>query len=786
MHPLKHFCFYSFLFFSFFAGENGIAQIAIGQWRDHLSYRNGISITQSNTGQIYCATDGGAFRLNTYDNSLELLSKTNGFSDVGVNVLKNYSSGNMILLAYKNANIDIIDGAVIHNISDIKRAIITANKTIHNIYFRSQYAYLACGFGIVVLDMTKKEIKETYFIGTNGGYINVRDINADNNYIYAATDSGVYRALWSSPNLADFNAWEKMNGLPSGIYNSLAVLNGILYTNLSVNLKTGESKKDTIYAFNGTNWYKPFADSVYQNDVLKKMEVFNIELVISFYDNVKFFDANGNYTNKVINAFVAGYSSFESRQAIIDQYAPLATWIADHENGITKNWDMWGGTNSYYPNGPNTSEALALTIEGEELWAVRGDKSSLWIGTYKEAEAYRFSGETWSSFTKKEIPALDTMRDIVSVAIDPANPQHVYLGTLGQGVVELQNGALVNIFNETNSSLGVNPNYYWVGVFGMTFDQNGNLWLTNAYADSALSVRKADGSWQAFSLLSVLPAYPTLGQIIANQYNQKWIVLPRGGGILVFDENGTWATSDDKMKKLTSGAGNGNLPTNDLFCLAEDKDGEIWVGTNKGIAVFYCPEEIFTSGCEAQQIFIQQDGHTQILLETEQINFIAIDGANRKWIATQNSGAYLMSEDGTEEVKHFTAENSPLLSNEVRSIAINQKTGEVFFATALGIISFRNDATEGLEDFTDVYVFPNPVKPGYEGPIAINGLVENADVKITDITGNLVYQTKALGGQAVWYGANFSGERARSGVYLVFCASEDGSKTYIAKILMVQ
>jgi ligand-binding sensor domain-containing protein len=326
-----------------------------------------------------------------------------------------------------------------------------------------------------------------------------------------------------------------------------------------------------------------------------------------------------------------------------------------------------------------------------------------------------------------------------------------------------------------------------VGIFGQAFDQNGNLWITNCNVTNPLSVKINDGTWKSFNFSNLgLGANPTIGQIIINQYNQKWMVLPRGGGILVFDENGTWSTGDDKMKKLNAGIGNGNLPSNEIECLAEDKDGEIWVGTDKGIAVFYCPDQVFSaSGCEAQQIFIEQDGHTQLLLETEVVTCIAVDGANRKWIGTMNSGVYLMSADGTSQIDHFTVDNSPLLSNEIRSIVIHPKTGEVFFGTAEGIISYRNDATEGLEDYTDVYVFPNPVQPGYEGPIAITGLVENANVKITDISGGLVYQTKSLGGQAIWYGKNFKGEKAHSGVYLVFCSNDDGSKTYVTKILLV-
>jgi len=791
MNCLKQTCTSTLLILSFFMGGEGIAQLAIGQWRDHLSYKKGISITQS-ADKIYCATESGVFSLNKSDYSIDRLSKISGLSDVGVNTLRYNDYNQTLFIAYKNANIDLINSNTIYNISDIKRKLITAIKTIHNIHYRNELAYLACGFGIVVLDMNKKEIIDTYLIGTNNGYINVRDITSDANYLYAATDSGIYSASLSSPNLADFNYWNKFSGLPSGIYNSIAILNGMIYTNLSKNLMGGfPPNSDTIYAYNDTNWYQPIANASYDNATLEKMEVFNNELVVAFAYNVDFFDINGNRTKR-ISSGLPPYLPIEPKQAIVDADT---TWIADNVNGITKNNKIWGGNLFFSPNGPNTSKVYAMSMSDEDIWIARGDRGVTWIGTYNIAEAYKFSNENWSSVTGTSgggafsFAALDTMRDIVSIAIDPANKEHIYLGALGAGLVELNNGAFTNLWNEQNSSLQSrgDANNHWVGVFGMTYDDTGNLWITNCYAANPLVVRKkTDGSWLSFNFPGIVTT-PTISQIIVNQYNQKWMVLPReNGGILVFDENGTWVTGDDKKKRLFTGVGNGNLPSNEVTCIAEDHDGEIWVGTNKGIAVFYCPEQVFSSsGCEAQQIFIEQDGHTQILLETEVISAIVVDGANRKWIGTYNSGAYLMSEDGTYQVQHFTVDNSPLLSNEIRSIIINPKTGEVYFGTAEGIISYRNDATEGLTDYTDVYVFPNPVHPGYEGPIAITGLIENVDIKITDISGSLVYQTKSLGGQAIWYGKNFKGENVHSGVYMVFCSNDDGSKTYIAKILKV-
>lgn len=783
MKRLKQNCTFALLLLSFFIGSDGIAQLAIGQWRDHLSYKKGISVAQS-PKYIYCATESGLFSLNREDNSMERLSKISGLSDVGVNTIRFNKHDNTLLIAYKNANIDLVRGSAVYNISDIKRSIITAKKTINNIHFRNELAYLACGFGIVVLDMDKNEIKETYYIGFNGGYINVREVTSDANYLYAATDSGVYHASLSSPNLADYSSWSKFNTLPKGSYNTIASYDNKIYTNYSAPASAPWGS-DTIFEYNGTQWLhflKP--DTGFWP--VRKIEESEGKLMFASINREDVY-LPGDVFKEVLYAFTGSY--IDPYGAIVDDYDNNFYWIADNYNGLAHAFTGGGGTEYFYPNGPKTSEVYDMKFAKEDLWVVRGDRDETWAAIYNSAQAYRFSNESWSNITGAEVPAMDSLFDIVSVAVDPSKPEHVFMGTVGRGVIEINNGATVKVWNEYNGSslqsTGWSTTFRSVAVFGMTYDADGNLWMSNSTAPNPLSVYRTDGSWQSFNF-AALAINPTAGSVLINQTNQKWMVLPRGGGILVFDDNGTISTGDDVAKKLTAVAGSGNLPSNEVVCIAEDKDGEIWVGTDKGIAVFYCADQVLSaSGCDAQQIFIQQDGHTQILLETEVVTAIAVDGANRKWIGTQNSGVYLMSADGTIQVQHFTLENSPLLSDEIRTIAINPKTGEVYFGTADGIISYRNDATEGLENYTDVYVFPNPVKPGYEGPIAITGLVENASVKITDINGGLVYQTKALGGQAIWYGKNFKGEKSHSGVYMVFCSNDDGSKTFITKILLV-
>jgi hypothetical protein len=276
--------------------------------------------------------------------------------------------------------------------------------------------------------------------------------------------------------------------------------------------------------------------------------------------------------------------------------------------------------------------------------------------------------------------------------------------------------------------------------------------------------------------------------MMIDKNDQKWILLVKPGGLIVYKGGTTADANSGNAKRLSTAAGNGGLPSADIFSIAEDQDGEIWIGTDKGVAVFYSPENVFTGApFDAQQILVEQDGHVQILLETESITAIVVDDANRKWIGTARSGAFLMSADGTQQIYHFDVDNSPLLSNNIKNIVIDHITGEIYFATDKGIISYRGSAIEGKECFENVYAFPNPVRPDYSGPIAIKGLMVNTTVKITDISGSLVYETKSEGGQAIWNGKNFNGEKVSSGVYMVFCTSEESSCQKAAtKILFIK
>lgn len=763
-------------------------QIPIGGWQEHLSYKSAVSVAEGN-GLVYCLTTSGIFNFRKSDNSMNRLSKVNGLSDIE-GVVVNYNSyNNKFLIAYKNSNIDIIEPSQIINIPDIKRKPIIGNKSINNIHYINQFAYLACGFGIVVLDTERNEVKDTYYMGPLGATINVLDITSDATYIYAATETGIYRALLSNPNLANYASWTMINNvatgldLPTGMYNSITSFYGNIYVNYSKNLMSNAYNEDSLFVYDGTTWTHfipsgfPTSGSGYIAHSIKNNQN---QLVLTIDGAVHV------YNSSLAGAgYFSGYFGDITRAKASVMDASGAIWIADSKYSLTS-WRPGIGYQYRYPNGPNSESVLNMALAKNQLWVAPGGYAKFVIDGI-----YQFKEEQWFNVKSTSTTvAMDSVYDIMNVLVDPNDPKRIYASTWGQGVLELYDGTPVVLHNTTNTSsslqgLGL-PGYNPVWTYGLAVDEGGSLWVAGSGVQNSLCYKNTSGVWGGLNFQSIINK-ASVEQLLIDKSDQKWAVLSNsGGGILVYKGNTTAPPSTSNSKKLTVTVGNGGLPSNVVYCLAKDQDDEIWVGTDKGIAVFYSPENVFSgSNFDAQQILIEQDGHVQILLETENVLSIAVDGANRKWIGTSNSGVYLMSADGTTQIHHFDESNSPLFSNSVKTIAINQETGEVYFGTNKGIISYRGTSIEGFEGFTDVYAFPNPVKHDYEGPIAIKGLMNNSTLKITDISGALVYETKSEGGQAIWYGKNFKDERVSSGVYMVFCTSEDGQQKTVTKILVI-
>ncbi len=761
--------------------------LPIGGWRMHLPYKKCKLITGS-TSSIWAATDNGLFRLNRADNAIERITKIDGLSDLTITAISYNAVNNILVVGYDNGNVDLVQGKTIVNLPDIKRAQIIGSKAINNVYFVGALAYVSTGFGIVVLDTDRKEVKDTYLIGPNGNYLPVYDITSDGTTLYAATRSGVYYAPINDPYLSNFATWSKFQNMPlshsNGIYTNIIFYDNHIIASYEPTYPLLTYAGGEVYKYNLATlvWDTLWPASAARN--LKDIYVSGTMLYMADNYSIYRYNSIADTSPAVYYIFdVATNEGISPNQVFVGNNE---VWHADARFGLVHMYNEFSGQ-SFYPNGPISTNAYWMVQQDEKLLVVPGGHDDAWNNVLNKEGVSTFQAGTWSNFSGADIVQLDTCYDLIAAAIDPSDPDHYFLGSWSKGLIEINNGAYVTAWDNSNSTLESKIEYQGVGIGGMQYDEDNNLWVTNSHAVTALNVYKPNGTWQAFDFTGLIPIGTTVSELLITESGQKWMILPRGGGLLVFDDKGTLSnTADDSKKRLGFTAGNGKIPGTEIYCLAEDQDGEIWVGTDKGIGVFYCAENVFSSGgCDAQQILIEQDGYYQILLESQVVTCIAVDGANRKWIGTEGGGVFLMSPDGTTELAHFDASNSPLLSDNITSLSINHKSGEVFIGTSKGIVSYQGDAIEGGLHMGDVYAFPNPVKPDYSGPIAIRGLVKDAKVKITDVNARVIYETTSLGGQAIWDGNNFQGERAATGVYLVFVLNEDGTEKAVTKILLV-
>ncbi len=754
------------------------SQVAIGKWRDHLSYNYGIFVVEVEN-KIYCATEGGAlFYYNKSDNSIQKLSKANGLSDVGVSSIAYASNYKTLIVAYKNANIDLIIGNTIFNIPDIKNKNFAGSKSINKISIHNNKAYISCGFGIVLLNLERNEIAEQYIIGSGGSQIAVLDITFDNQYIYAATEKGIMKGALSGTNLIDFSNWSQVTDIPSynSKFNAINNYNDRIFVN-TVNT----SGKDAVYYYENGVW-NPFNANTYT-------DVYHINIchgkMILITD-----EKSEIYNSSLI--LERSSASYRTLDAIVDIDGGI--WFADMYDGMVME-PTPGQQTKLRPNGPHSNTVYDISIENSNLWAAAGspDNPGSYIG------GYAFANENWRIIDYHTYPETSAIPNLNVVAVNPTDSSHVVYGTYGYGLVEFRNRKFSRILDETNT---INPTikpipgygHSFVRCNGVKFDMDGNLWFLTSSTNNPLYVLQNNGKLKTFDF--------NFTGFDINQRTQKltitndrdiWFLLTGNTrmGVFAFDDNGTIENTDDDQELFFEPKNQENKKFSDILSIATDKDGNVWLGTNEGPIVYYQPSNVFLdseNGTEGNQINIPRNdgsGLGDYLLATESISAIAIDGANRKWFGTISSGLYLVSEDGTKLIQHFTAENSPLISNYITTIAIDNKTGEVFIGTDKGILSYKGEATESFDDFKDVLVYPNPVREDYTGLIAIKGLVANTIVKITDVNGNLVYETRSLGGQATWDGKNFSGQRAATGVYLIFLASEDGSKTFMTKLLFI-
>jgi hypothetical protein len=754
------------------------AKVSVGEWRTHFSCNDAQQVVYAED-KVYVQSGEKLYSYSP-EEGIETYTVISGLSGHNVAFISWCADEQTLVILYSDGNIDFLTSNGIINLPDFKDKSIMGDKTLNDLRIYGSYAYLSTGIGLVVLNVAKKEISDTYYLSFSSSYTETYDAASYSDSLIVATASGLYTGK-KSDNLEDYSYWKELSFVTGKTASQVVCFANKLYALTTDGI---------VYCRQSSGW-EPFINqntvssiSVDENYFFANagttMYLYNTSLDQMTVDNVLNYSATFDETSNTL------YAASGSNGLSILPYQ-------DSKYTLTQQ--------NIRPDGPTQMLAWNPFFKDGALYATAGGR---WKGRFWNApDVMVFQDEAWhsmDSISQWSQSAGISLNDFVNLAFDPEDNRHFFITTWGDGLLEFRDSTFYKRYNQDNSPLRtVIPGRY-CRVDGAVFDEDGNLWMLNSKyynessssTDSSLYILKSDSTW--FNpYYAKMPSSPTWNSILFTSNNQVWMNSARSDkyGIFVLDYNETLEdTSDDQTIFYSQFLDQDGLTVKpwEILCMTEDLSGTIWIGTNLGPILASSTSNIFKSSYNFTRVKIPRDDGTDnadYLLTGIKINCIAVDGANRKWIGTYGQGVYLVSADGLTMVHSFSTDNSPLPSDYICSITINPETGEVFFGTEEGLVSYRSDATEGAASYSQIHVFPNPVRPGYAGLITVTGLMEKSQVRITDLAGNTIVSGTSLGGQFTWDGYTVKGKHAASGVYLVFCASEDGIEKQTCKFMIV-
>jgi hypothetical protein len=770
---------FSYLLVAFLAiSAASIAAPPVGDWRTHFSYNktNQVVFTEN---EVYAQANGKLFSYSPNDGTLKTYSKLSGLNGSTVSFIGWCDLVKTLIVVYSDGNIDFMVSGKMVNLPDFRDKSLTVDKTILGLKIVGKTALISTKAGLLEVDIERREFANSYLLSFGGGSSQCNDALIWGDSMMILSPSGFYVGDRTA-NLLDASYWKYSGNLATT-------------TPLQV-VRFGETffvlgSDAVLYEGHPGNWV-PFLTG----NSLKSVTVDGNRMIVCA--DIKTFVYDEDLSLIPVQDGISKSVSLDKTSNVL--------YRASDERGIAVL--PWNGStyiltkDSIMPDGPPIGSVWNSFFMDGTFYATAGGSWTDRNGTYSEIQV--FDGEKWSGLPDRAnmMNALGySPMDLLNIAIDPQDESHYFITTWGDGLLEFRNHCFYKQHNQFNSPLKTVLPGRFCRVDGATYDTDGNLWVLNSnYLNSAnpldtvLYILKPDGTWIR-QYYSTMKSSTNWNSILFTSKGQVWMNSARVvSGIFVLDTKETLETvSDDKTRffqTYTDQDGLTILPWN-ILCMAEDKNGTIWIGTNLGPLLVTDASTVFSQDFTFTRVKIPRNDGTDAadyLLNNVRINCITVDGANRKWLGTQGQGLYLLSADGLKTIQHFDMDNSSLPSDVIKTIAIHPETGEVFVGTESGLVSFRSDANEGKSDYSSVHVFPNPVKPGYEGYITVTGLMESSQVRITDLNGNTLIRGKSLGGQFSWNGRNVDGKKAASGVYLVFCASEDGTESQACKFMIVR
>ena len=756
--------------FVFLLSTIGFSQANL-QWKGYFSYNEIKDISES-PSKITAAGENALFSKNLATNTIKTTNTVDGLSGETITAIYFSQNANKTIIGYENGLMIVvndIDGSITNVVDIVNKSIPNNIKRINHFMEHQGIIYISCDFGIVQYNINTLEFGDTYFIGPNGQEIRIYQTTVLNNEIYAVSQFfGIKKASLNNPNLIDFAQWQTFD---AGFWTGIVTFNNQLIC---------QNANNGLYRYNGTN----FQEIIIPPQPGKDIRVYNDKLIATtenhvYVYNTSYFQETHIQSNQI---------NIENLSFTCATFINNYIYIGTNNTGIISiNASSTSDMEVIMPKGPKRNYIFALKSSPTNLWVSYGGYDVEYNpNTFFQFSPTRFDISKMTSTEWKHIPFADLLnaKSMTKITIDPNDENIVYFHSYYDGLLKIENDVPTTIYNETNSTLnaivpnsGVN-----LRIGDSDFDRSRNLWVLNSRVPNGLHVLKTNGQWQQYNMSSILTSITgnDISEIKVDRNGTKWMATNKNG-VIAFNEN------TNVFKKITEGIDTGNLPSTEVKALAIDNRNQVWIGTTKGLRVLSSISAYNSENqMKANAIIILEDDLAQELLYEQVITDIVVDGSNRKWISTVDSGVFLFSANGQETIYHFTKDNSPLPSNMVGDVEINETTGEIFFATDKGMVSFQGTATRPADDLRNVYVYPNPVRPGFIGTVKIAGLLSKANIKITDIEGNLVYETTSEGGTIEWDTTAFGKYKVASGVYMIFISAEDGSETTVKKVMIVR
>tara|TARA_B110000090_G_scaffold204026_1_gene249490 strand:- start:674 stop:2986 length:2313 start_codon:yes stop_codon:yes gene_type:complete len=761
-------------------------------WTGHFSYLNINKVVDADD-KFYAASENALFSYDLQTNQLSTITTINGLSGELISTLHYSNEYQLLLIGYENGLIEVYtesDQEILKVVDIINKVTIpSSQKKINHFNEFNSLVYIATDYGISVYDLEGLEFGDTYYIGDGGAQISVSQTAILNNEIFAAcsSSSGIKSASLSNSNLTDFQLW---NSIAGGGFKAITVFDTSLYAVNSAN---------KIFEISGANFI-PLFD--YPQDVAE-LNASNNSLLVTTNSKVYQYELGFNLTNvysttsEFDTSFVAALKMDE------------VVYIGTTDYGVLKSNPLASSDyDEIHPIGPLKNEAFSLSHGYGNLWVSYGDYSIFFNPSPNKSYGIsNYVDENWVNTTYDSIQQTTarTVLNLNTISINPLSPNQVFISSFANGLLDFKKEESITLLDDSNSSLESlvlpgSPNFKSIRISGSTFDRDGNLWVLNSKVDNALKkLNPASSSWTSYDFSAIIsdPISEELGfsEVVIGPDQTKWIGS-YSKGLIGFNESGM-------MLKNISDEDVANLPTSAIKSLALDKNNVLWIGTYRGLRVLYNTSNFFSEDMvRTESIVILEEGLPKELLAQQFITDIKVDGSNNKWISTADAGVFYLSSSGQKTIYHFTKYNSPLPSNAVNDMALDSDNGVVYFGTNRGLVAFKTGGSSTSSSLKDVYIYPNPVRPGFnmiEDKIKIKNISENLNIKITDIEGNLVaeaqsnvnlrykgYNLEIDGGTAYWNGKNLANNTVASGVYVVLFSDFDNFETKVSKIMIIR